>query len=106
MQEHSINTRAPAHTENIPLTELIRFGIKAFSYLGYGLFVWVCLVFFVLVDGLSSPESYNSRFLTLPYLLGGLCLTRSICEAMDGGYDGHAVIFALGLSTLGGLSCI
>ena len=54
MQEHSINTRAPAHTENIPLTELIRFGIKAFSYLSYGLFV--------LVDGLSSPESYNSRF--------------------------------------------
>lgn len=96
MQEHSINTRAPAHTENIPLTELIRFGIKAFSYLGYGLFV--------LVDGLSSPESYNSRFLTLPYLLGGLCLTRSICEAIDGGYDGHAVIFVLGLSTLGGLS--
>ncbi len=96
MQEHSINTRASAHIENIQLTELIRFVIKAFSYLSYGLFV--------VVDGLSNPESYNSRFLTLPYLLGGLCLTRSICEALDGGYDGHAVVFALGLLTLGGLS--
>ncbi len=96
MQEHSINTRAPTHTENIHLTELIRFGIKAFSYLSYGLFV--------VVDGLNNPESYNSRFLTLPYLLGGLCLTRSICEAVEGGYAGHAVVFALGLSTLGGLA--
>lgn len=95
MQEHTSNVRTPAHAQ-INTGQLIRFILKAFSYAVYGLFV--------VVDGLNGPESYNSRFLTLPYLVGGLALVRSLCEALDHDYDGHAALFALGLSTLGGLA--
>lgn len=76
--------------------QLARFILKTFSCAFYGLLV--------VVDGLSGPESYDSRFLTLPFLIGGLALARSICEALDHGYEGHAALFALGLSTLGGLA--
>lgn len=81
---------------NIDTGDLIRFIIKLFSYLAYALLV--------VVDGLNNPESYETKFLTLPYLVGGLALTRSICEALDHNYDGHAAIFAMGLSTLGALA--
>lgn len=81
---------------SIDTGDLIRFIIKLFSYLAYALLV--------VVDGLNNPESYETKFLTLPYLVGGLALTRSICEALDHNYDGHAAIFAMGLSTLGALA--
>ncbi|MGB0849423.1 MAG: hypothetical protein ACPGSM_21990 [Thiolinea sp.] len=76
--------------------ELTRFILKGCSYAVYGLMV--------VVDGLSNPDSFHSRFLTLPYLIGGLALVRSFCDALDGHYDLHAGVFALGLSTLGALA--
>ena len=81
---------------SIPTGELIRFIIKVLSYLTYALFV--------VYDGMNNPESYETKFLTLPYLIGGLALTRSICEALDHHYDFHAGLFALGLSTLSSLA--
>ena len=95
MHEHSINVRTPAHAQ-INGGQLARFLFKGCAYSIYGLFV--------VVDGANNPESYDSRFLTLPYFVGGLALLRAFCEALDHGYDGHAVLFAFGLSTLGGLS--
>ncbi|MGB0848318.1 MAG: hypothetical protein ACPGSM_16435 [Thiolinea sp.] len=85
-----------ATSTHIDTGHLTRFILKGCAYAVYGLLV--------MVDGLNNPESYNSRFLTLPYLIGGLALTRSICEALDSHHDGHAALFALGLSTLGALS--
>ena len=96
MQNQHSNIVRQAHMESIPTGGLIRFIIKSFSYSFYGLLV--------VYDGLNNPVSYDSRFLTLPYLIGGLCLTRSICEALDAGYEGHAAIFVMGLSTLGALA--
>ena len=63
-------------------------------------------VFFLLIviDGLRTPISYDSKFLTLPYLIGGFALVRSFCDALDNHYDLHAVVFALGISTLGALA--
>ena len=55
---------------------------------------------FIVIDGLRNPISYDSKFLTLPYLIGGFALVRSICEALTHHYDLHAVLFTLGLSTL------
>ena len=75
---------------------MTRFILKGCSYAVYGLLV--------VIDGLSNPESFHSRFLTLPYLIGGLALVRSFCDALDGYYDLHAGVFALGLLTLGALA--
>ncbi len=105
MQEHNNNAVVPmslgetyaTHPESVPDTgRFIRFVLKGCSYAVYGLMV--------VVDGLNNPESFQSRFLTLPYLIGGLALVRSFCDALDGHYDLHAGVFALGLSTLGALA--
>lgn len=96
----NINTHSTGYpvatAPEISTALLVRFIIKLFSYLTYTLLV--------VMDGLNNPESFNSKLLTLPYLIGGLALTRSICEALDHHYDGHAAIFAMGLSTLGALA--
>ena len=55
---------------------------------------------FIVIDGLRNPTSYDSKFLTLPYLIGGFALVRSICEALTHHHDLHAALFTLGLSTL------
>ena len=75
---------------------MARFILKILSYAAYSLLI--------VIDGLNSPVSFDSRFLTLPYLIGGLALVRSFCAALDGHYDFHAGVFALGLSTLGALA--
>ncbi|MGB0849477.1 MAG: hypothetical protein ACPGSM_22260 [Thiolinea sp.] len=75
---------------------MTRFMLKGCSYAVYGLLI--------AVDGLSNPVSFDSRFLTLPYLIGGLALVRSFCAALDAHYDFHAGVFALGLSTLAALA--
>jgi hypothetical protein len=72
--------------------ELTRFILQLTAYAVFFLFI--------VIDGLRNPISYDSRFLTLPYLIGGLALARSIGEALTHHYDLHAVLFALGLSTL------
>ena len=87
----SANTGASLHHGQIA-----RFILKGCSYAVYGLLV--------VVDGVNNPESFKSKFLTIPYFLGGLALARSFCEALDHGYEGHAFIFFTGLSTLGGLA--
>ena len=105
MQEHnnnavvsmSLGETYATHPESVQdAGNLIRFMLKGCSYAVYGLMV--------VFDGLSNPESFHSRFLTLPYLIGGLALVRSFCDALDGHYDLHAGVFALGLSTLGALA--
>ena len=75
---------------------MARFILKILSYAAYSLLI--------VIDGLNNPVSFDSRFLTLPYLIGGLALVRSFCAALDGHYDFHAGVFALGLSTLGALA--
>lgn len=95
MQEHTINVRTSAHTQ-INTGELSRFILKGCAYAIYGLLV--------VVDGINNPNSYETKFLTLPYFIGGLALTRSICEALDSHHDAHAALFTLGLTTLGALS--
>ena len=105
MQAHNTNAIAPmslgetyaTHPQSVQDTgNLIRFMLKDCSYAVYGSMV--------VVDSLNNPESFDSRFLTLPYLIGGLALVRSFCDALDGHYDLHAGVFALGLSTLGALA--
>ena len=105
MQEHNTNAIASmslgetyaTHSESVQDTgNLIRFILKGCSYAVYGLMV--------VFDGLNNPDSFDARFLTLPYLIGGLALVRSFCDALDGHYDLHAGVFALGLSTLGALA--
>ena len=99
MQSNDNNLRVPVrieYTDAIPTHELIRFILKLLSYFTYGLFV--------VIDGLNNPESFQSRFLTLPYLVGGLALVRSFCAALNDHYDLHAGVFALGISTLGALA--
>ncbi|MGB1258317.1 MAG: hypothetical protein ACPG51_20755 [Thiolinea sp.] len=73
-----------------------RFVLKIFAYSAF--------LLLVVFDGLSNAESFNTRLLTLPYFIGGLCLTRSICEALEYHYDGHAALFAMGLSTLSAMA--
>ena len=105
MHQHNTNATAPlslgetyaTRPESIPdKGKLTRFILKGCAYAVYGLMV--------VVDGLNNPESFQSRFLTLPYLIGGLALVRSFCDALEGHYDLHAVVFALGISTLGALA--
>lgn len=95
MQEHTINVGDSTHTEINP-GELTRFIMKGTCYAVYGLFV--------VVDGVNNPASFDSRLLTIPYFVAGLALARSFCESLDQHYEGHAAIFALGLSTLGALT--
>lgn len=105
MQEHHSNAVAPmslgeTYTNNpesvLDKGQFTRFILKGCSYALYGLMV--------VIDGLSNPVSFDSRFLTLPYLIGGLALVRSFCAALDAHYDFHAGVFALGLSTLAALA--
>lgn len=105
MQEHNNNAIAPmslgeSYTTQPKFTldkgQFTRFVLKGVSYGLYGLMV--------VIDGLNNPSSFDSRFLTLPYLIGGLALVRSFCVALDAHYDFHAGVFALGLSTLAALA--
>ena len=84
------------HKTDIPKETLPRFILKGCAYAVYSLMV--------VIDGLNNPESFQSRFLTLPYLIGGLALVRSFCDALNHHYDLHAGVFALGISTLGALA--
>lgn len=77
-------------------SDLCRFILKGFFYALYGLFV--------VVDGVNNPESFEARLLTIPYFVGGLALVRAFCESLDHHYDGHAAIFAMGISTLSALA--
>lgn len=99
MREHTI-MRSPVrvhHTGTSPQNgELVRFILQLTVYAVYFLFV--------VIDGLRSPVSFDSRFLTLPYLIGGFALVRSICEALTHHYDLHAALFSVGLSTLAALA--
>ena len=105
MHQHNTNATAPLSLgktyatpiNSLPAKETLpRFILKGCAYAVYGLMV--------VVDGLNNPESFQSRFLTLPYLIGGLALVRSFCDALEGHYDLHAFVFALGISTLGALA--
>lgn len=81
------------HTGTTTLnSDLIRFILQYTTYAIYFLFI--------VIDGLRNPISYDSRFLTLPYLVGGFALTRSIAEALTHRHDLHAALFAFGLSML------
>ena len=66
--------------------------------------VYAVFFLFIVIDGLRNPISYDSKFLTLPYLIGGFALVRSFCAALNDHYDLHAAVFALGISTLGALA--
>jgi hypothetical protein len=75
---------------------LTHFILKLLAYALYALFV--------LVDGLVYPESYQTKMLTLPYLIGGLALARAFGESLDCQHHLHAGIFATGLTTLAALA--
>jgi hypothetical protein len=95
MQNASYQTPRPS-VRNIkpatPNSDLARFILQLTAYAVFFLFI--------VIDGLRNPISYDSKFLTLPYLIGGLALVRSIGEALTHHYDLHAALFTLGLSTL------
>lgn len=96
MQRNHTQIAPTVRETTLQTGELVRFILKGFSYAVYGLFV--------VIDGGSNAESFNARMLTIPYFVGGLALTRAFCEALDQHHDGHAAIFAVGLSTLSALA--
>ena len=94
MQNGSYQTaRSPVRFVNTTHSgDLARFILQLTAYAVFFLFI--------VIDGLRNPTSYDSKFLTLPYLISGLALVRSIGEALTHHYDLHAALFIIGLSTL------
>ena len=66
-----------------------------------GLFAFLAVVLFVLVDGFIRFEhSLNVQVLTIPYAVAGVGLSLVLPEAITAGAWLHVVLFVVGLFVL------